>query len=86
LVTITGDDGAPKALVSVVPFLDQDFHFVRCPWPKSRFGQTNYRAYVIDGKTGEHVVWFFGTSLASFLVVVPRVAWKFAVAQCTHSL
>lgn len=75
LVTIVVD-GNEKALVSVVPFLDQDFHFVLCPWPKSRFGQTNYRAYVIDSKTGEHVAWFFGTSLASFSVVVPRFAWR----------
>jgi len=69
-------DGRRKALVSVVPFLDREFHFVRCPWPKSTFGQTNYRAYVTDTTSGEHVAWFFGTSLASIAVGVPRFAWK----------
>jgi len=73
---ITGPDGRQKGLVSVVPFMDQDFRFVRCPWPKWRFGQTNYRAYVTDTETGEHVAWFFGTVLDSVTVNVPRYAWK----------
>jgi len=73
---ITLHDGSQKALVSVVPFLDNDFYFVRCPWPKWTFGQTNYRAYVTDTKTEEQVVWFFGTSLSSFVVNIPRFAWK----------
>ena len=73
---ITAEDGTQKALISVVPFLDLDFRFVRFPWKKWRFGQTNYRAYVTDRKTGEHVVWFFGTSLASWTVNIPRYVWK----------
>ena len=64
------------ALVSVVPFVDQDFRLARFPWFKGRFGQTNYRAYVTDTETGEHVVWFFGTSLDSPAVFVPRHLWK----------
>lgn len=76
LDTITSADGSSKALVSVVPFLDSDFRFVCCPWPKLRFGQTNYRAYVTDTKTGKHVAWFFGTSLDSISVVVPRLVWR----------
>ena len=73
---ITGADGEPKALISMVPFLDSDFHFARLPWPKFEFGQTNYRAYVIDRETGKRAVWFFGTTLASWTVNVPRHLWK----------
>lgn len=61
LVTINDAAGNPKALVSVVPFLDQDFRYVKCPWPQWKFGQTNYRAYVFDTVKKEHCVWFFGT-------------------------
>jgi len=69
-------EGAGKrALVSVVTFLDRDFRLLKCPWPKSRFGQTNYRAYVTDTVTGEHVAWFFGTCLDSLSVAVPRHVW-----------
>ena len=64
------------ALVSVVPFEDRDFRFSRCPWPKWRFGQTNYRLYVVDTETGEQVAWFFGTSLDSVTVAVPRRVWQ----------
>ena len=73
---IVGPDGAERALISVVPFLDRDFRFVRFPWFKWKFGQTNYRAYVIDRQTGDHVVWFCGTSLASWTVNIPRRIWK----------
>jgi hypothetical protein len=73
---ITGEDGLPRALVSVVPFEDRDFRFVRCPWPRFRMGQTNYRAYVIDRETGERGVWFFGTTLGSWTVAIPRHVWK----------
>ena len=73
---ITAPDGTSKALISVVPFIDKDFRFVRWPWAKWRFGQTNYRAYVTDSESGEHVVWFFGTALDSFSVNIPRYAWK----------
>jgi uncharacterized protein YqjF (DUF2071 family) len=71
------DDGASRqALVSVVTFLDRDFHFVACPWFKRSFGQTNYRAYVEDTQTGEQVAWFFGTCLDSASVAIPRYVWK----------
>ena len=73
---IQGADGSERALISVVPFLDLDFRFASCPWPTFAFGQTNYRAYVIDSETGERVVWFFGTCLDSWSVLVPRVLWK----------
>ena len=73
---VISDGAAPRALVSVVTFVDRDFRFVACPRPSARFGQTNYRAYVTDTATGEHVVWFFGTCLDSLSVVVPRHLWK----------
>ena len=76
LACVQDAGGAEKALVSIVPFVDVDFHFVRLPWIKWRFGQTNYRAYVVDSRTGEQAVWFFGTSLASVTNVWPRFAWK----------
>src|SRR6185436_1590011 len=57
--------GVPRALVSAVTFLDRDFRFVVFPWFKSAFGQTNYRSYVTDTTTGDHVAWFFGTCLDS---------------------
>jgi hypothetical protein len=74
--SIRGDDGLERALVSIVPFEDHDFRFVRIPWPRFRMGQTNYRAYVVDRITGEHVVWFFGTTLGSWTVNVPRTIWR----------
>lgn len=64
-----------KTLVSIVPFEDQDFHFAKAPWLKFRFGQTNYRTYVIDRQTGERAVWFFGTTLDHWSVVLPRYWW-----------
>jgi hypothetical protein len=70
------DDGSSRALVSVVTFLDRDFRFVACPWFTGSFGQTNYRAYVMDTQTGEHAAWFFGTCLDSLSVAVPRYVWK----------
>ena len=67
---------AGKAVVSAVTFLDRDFRFAGVPWVRASFGQTNYRAYVTDRDTGEHVVWFFGTCLDSMTVAIPRYAWK----------
>lgn len=69
--------GQKFALLSFVPFLDVDFHFPRIiPSRKFSFAQTNHRAYVIDRQTGEHGVWFFGTTLGSYLVHIPRTLWK----------
>ena len=68
--------GREFALLSVVPFMDQDFRFSKAPWLKWRFGQTNYRIYVTDSETGQHVAWFIGTSLDSITVNIPRFLWK----------
>lgn len=76
LDVITDAKGRTRALISMVPFQDQDFHFVGAPWARFRFGQTNYRAYVIDRDTGKRLVWFFGTTLDSWAVAVPRHLWK----------
>lgn len=72
-VRIKGDE---KALVSVVPFLDGNFTSAVRPFPSLKVGQTDYRAYVIDSVTGERCIWLFGTTLDSWLRVVPRVLWK----------
>lgn len=67
----------PRALMSAVPFLDADFHFYRlAPFVKWRFAQTNYRVYVVDRETGEHCVWFFGTTLGSWVVQLARTLWR----------
>ncbi len=60
------DGAAPQGLVSVVTFLDRDFRFVVCPWFKSSFGQTNYRSYVTDTVTGEHVACSSAPALIRF--------------------
>jgi len=62
------------AFVSMVPFVDRRFHFRCAPFAPVSCGQVNYRAYVRRGdETG---VWFFGTSLDSIFVLLPRVAWR----------
>lgn len=76
LETFPSPDGSARAWVSAVPFEDQDFCFVGAPRFKFRFGQTNYRTYVIDRETGLRLVWFFGTSLDSWSVLIPRHVWK----------
>ena len=72
----TAPDGTSRVWVSVVPFLDWDFHFARLPQLKFRFGQTNYRTYVIDRVTQHRAVWFFGTTLGGWPVVVPHYLWQ----------
>lgn len=69
--------GEKLAMMSAVPFFDEDFHFIRMfPFLKFSFGQTNYRVYVVDRLTGEHVVWFFGTTLGSPVVYLPKSIWR----------
>jgi len=69
-------EGERCGLLSVVPFLDRRFRSAHLPWPRDSFGQTNYRAYVRDNASGERAVWFFGTCLDSWSVVIPRVLWR----------
>lgn len=67
-------DGSRTAFVSAVPFRDLDFRFACATWARFAFGQTNYRAYV--KYRGKRCVWFFGTSLATPLVNIPRHIWQ----------
>lgn len=68
--------GEEKALISVVPFIDVDFTSAVFPFPKFQMGQTNYRVYIIDQETGERCVWFIGTTLDSWTLLVPRHIWN----------
>ncbi|MCB0223203.1 MAG: DUF2071 domain-containing protein [Anaerolineae bacterium] len=69
-------NGEEKGLISVVPFMDMDFRLAICPFPRFTMGQTNYRIYMLDTTTGERCVWFLGTTLDSWTVVVPRHWWQ----------
>lgn len=70
-------NGKQMALMSAVPFLDVDFHFKKIfPFLQFQFPQTNYRVYVKDRKTNEPVVWFFGTTLGSHYVYLPRIGFN----------
>ncbi|TVP46636.1 MAG: DUF2071 domain-containing protein [Halomonas sp.] len=69
-------DGQQMGLISVVPFIDVDFTSAVFPFPKFTMGQTNYRIYIIDKHTGERCVWFLGTTLDSWTLVIPRHLWN----------
>ena len=80
-------DGALMGLISAVPFEDADFRFARvAPWMRFRFGQTNHRAYVIDKRTGEPGVWFFGTTLGSPVVQLARGMWRIPWHQARYNI
>ena len=68
--------GQQQALMSVVPFIDVDFTSAVYPFPKFTMGQTNYRVYVIDQETQQRCVWFIGTTLDSWTLMVPRYLWQ----------
>jgi hypothetical protein len=70
-------DGNRMAMLSAVSFVDVDFRFQRLlPFVRFRFAQTNHRAYVIDKRTGQYGVWFFGTTLGSPVVELARSLWR----------
>lgn len=71
---VTEVEGRERGLVSAVPFRDRDFRFRGTPIITLSCGQVNYRAYV--RRRGVRGVWFFGTSLDSRLVAIPRLLWK----------
>ena len=68
--------GREQALVSAVPFLNVNFRLAAHPSPRLEMAQVDYRAYIIDQHTGERAVWFFGTTLDSWTLPVPRYAWQ----------
>ena len=76
LDSFTALDGTDVVWVSMVPFADQDFRFHALGGLRLQFGQTNYRTYVIERATGNRAVWFFGTTLDSISVAVPRYIWQ----------
>lgn len=67
-------DGTASAFISAVTFWDCEFRLRACPWPRFAFGQTNYRAYILH--EGQRAGWFFGTSLATPFVQIPRHLWQ----------
>lgn len=69
----TLSNGQRRAFVSAVNFRDVHFRFAAAPFVKVTCEQTNYRAYV--RRNGERAVWFFGTTLASRTVMLPRLVW-----------
>ncbi len=75
------DDGRSRAFVSAVTFLNTRFFVRFAPFVRLDAYQTNYRAYVLRGD--QRVVWFFGTSLASIGVIVPRWIWGLPWARST---
>ncbi len=81
---VTLDDGRQRALISAVTFLNTDFHVRYAPFVRLKAAQTNFRAYVRRGD--EHAVWFFGTTLGSRFVVLPRVFWRLPWAFGRHQL
>lgn len=68
------DDGRDVGFVSAVSFRDVDFRFALASRIRASFFQTNYRAY-IRGPDGKRAVFFFGTTLDSRLVMLPRTVW-----------
>lgn len=69
-------EGQEMGLISVVPFIDVDFTSAVFPFPKFTMGQTNYRIYIRDKHSGERCVWFLGTTLDSWTLVVPKRLWN----------
>jgi hypothetical protein len=68
------DDGSQGSLVSAAVFSFQDFAFRALPWVSLSCGQVDYRTYGNLG--GDRGVWFFGTSVDSPLVALPRLVWQ----------
>jgi uncharacterized protein YqjF (DUF2071 family) len=63
------DSGRECALVSAVPFRVSSLT-IGGSWIPLGFVQVNYRAYI--RRHGERCVWFFGSSVSSWMVTVPR--------------
>jgi hypothetical protein len=69
------NSGKRRSFVSAVSFRDRDFRFAALPWVKRTFNQINYRAYII-GPDGQPAVFFFHTTLASALALIPKLVWS----------
>ncbi|MDF1579142.1 MAG: DUF2071 domain-containing protein, partial [Desulfobulbales bacterium] len=75
-LTIVSIEGRERALVSVVPFINEDFTIAAYPFPRLRMAQVNYRAYITDRTTGGRCAWFLETVLDSWSVIFPRHLWQ----------
>jgi len=77
--SFTFDDGTERAFVSAVAFRAKSLLAGGVRFPLG-FVQVNYRAYV--RRHGERCVWFFGATVSSPIVKLPRVMlglpWKHA--------
>lgn len=74
----TPHSNGKQAIISAVVFNEKDFHFPQMNYfGKYSFNQTNYRCYVVDKETGRRTVWFFGTTLDHWSIIVPRHVWRF---------
>lgn len=80
---VTLDDGRERAIVSAVTFRNEDFHVGFAPFVRLRAEQTNFRAYVRRGR--ERAVYFFGTTLGSRFVLLPRTVWRLPWAFGKHA-
>ncbi len=76
------DDGTERALVSAVTFRNVDFHVGFAPCVRLIAEQTNFRAYVRRG--GQQAVYFFGTTLGSPFVLIPKLVWRLPWAYGRH--
>jgi uncharacterized protein YqjF (DUF2071 family) len=68
----TLDSGRECAFVSAVPFRVASLT-IGGGWIPLGFVQVNYRAYI--RRHGERCVWFFGSSVSSRIVIVPRLLY-----------
>jgi uncharacterized protein YqjF (DUF2071 family) len=80
--SVTLDDGRERGLVSAVTFRNEQFHVGFAPFIELVAEQTNFRAYVQD--EGVDAVYFFGTTLGSRFVFMPRFFWKLPWAYGRH--
>lgn len=69
-------DCREMALISVVSFLNTGFTSAVYPCPRFTMGQSDYRIYVFDTRTSTRCVWFLGSTLDSWMRVVPRYLWR----------
>ena len=65
-------------------FRDVDFRFRLAPFVRLGMIQTNYRAYVRAGD--QRAVWFFGSTLSTPIVEVPRLLWKMPWTQAPATI
>lgn len=68
--------GESQGLISAVSFVDNTFTSAAFPLPKFKMNQTDYRIYIVDRNSGEHCIWFLGTTYDSWTLPIPRRLWQ----------